>query len=518
MTEYSKLMHFSMTRRLALIACFILVPTVSAQTMPNTEPVETPQPLKTIGQQDSDNVWQRVLAAYQMDHTISQKRIDAQYRWFRAHPKYMKRVSARAQRYLYYIIEQIEARQLPGEMALLPIVESAFDPFAYSHGRASGVWQFIPGTGRLYGLKQDWWYDGRRDIRAATQAALTFLDDLQGYFKGDWLHALAAYNSGAGTVQKSIRRNRKSNKPIDFWHLKLPKETRAYVPKLLALARLLKEEINNPDYFPTIKNEPYFAIIETYGQIDLSKVANMANVPIDDIYNLNPGFNRWATHPKGPHTVLVPIEKAPELQQRIAALPASERVKWKRYRVQGGDSLNRIAKKFRTTTDVIRSSNDIRGNTIRKGQHLLIPSAHAKQSAYVSSLSQRIQAKQSRAPSSGSKKSYYTVKSGDSFWRIAKRFGVNTRSLAKWNSMAPKSPLRIGQRLVIWQSSASSSNSANRGMMKRISYRVRNGDSLASIAKKFKVATKNIKRWNRSARGKYIHPGDRLTIHVDITR
>ncbi len=185
-----------------------------------------------------EDIWQRIIASYQLDTNIDNPRIEAQLNWYKSHQAYMDRVAERGVRYLHFIAEQIEARNVPGELALLPIVESAFDPFAYSHGRASGVWQFIPSTGRDFGLQQDWWHDGRRDIRAATEAALMYLDALQREFNGDWLLALAAYNSGAGTVRKAMRKNRARGRATDFWSLDLPKETRDYVPKLIALARL----------------------------------------------------------------------------------------------------------------------------------------------------------------------------------------------------------------------------------------------------------------------------------------
>ena len=174
-----------------------------------------------------------------------QKQVVSELKWFAKHKNYMARVLQRADPFLYYILEEAEKRNLPTELVLLPIVESAFQPFAYSHGRAAGIWQFIPATGRAYGLKQNWWYDGRRDIYASTQVALDYLERLNKLFKGDWMLALAAYNSGSGTVQRAIKRNKKANRPTDYWHLKLPRETRAYVPKLLAL----KEIISHPEKY-----------------------------------------------------------------------------------------------------------------------------------------------------------------------------------------------------------------------------------------------------------------------------
>ncbi|MEO1575216.1 MAG: transglycosylase SLT domain-containing protein, partial [Pseudomonadota bacterium] len=187
-----------------------------------------------------------------------QKRIDQEYRWYTSHPDYLDRVFTRAQRYLPFIVAQLEERGMPMDIALLPVVESAFDPFAYSHGRASGLWQFIPGTGRMYGLKQDWWYDGRRDVVASTKAALDYLEALHRKTDGDWLKAIAAYNSGEGRVLSAVRRNRKAGKPTDFWHLSLPRETRAYVPKLLAIARVVARRYEHGVPLPYVEHAPYF--------------------------------------------------------------------------------------------------------------------------------------------------------------------------------------------------------------------------------------------------------------------
>ena len=246
-----------------------------------------------------DDIWVRIPSLYKLNIDEKNSRIDSQLRWFASHQSYLDRISERGKRYLYYIIEQIEERDIPAEIALLPIVESAFEPFAYSHGLASGVWQFIPSTGRSFGLHEDWWYDGRRDIRAATDAAITFLSALQRQFDGDWLLALAAYNSGAGTVKKAIRLNESRGLPTDFWSLNLPRESRAYVPKLIALAKLLRDSEEYGVVFNPIPNKPYFAVVETYGQIDLTQIAELSQTDINEIYQLNPAYKQWATHQIG---------------------------------------------------------------------------------------------------------------------------------------------------------------------------------------------------------------------------
>ena len=229
------------------------------------------------------SIWPRVRAGFQLSSDVNQPSLQKHVSWFARHPEYIQRVMSRADPFLYYILEEAEKRNLPTELVLLPIVESAYQPFAYSHGRAAGIWQFIPSTGKLYGLKQNWWYDGRRDIYASTQAALNYLENLNKLFKGDWMLALAAYNSGSGTVQRAVKRNRKLKRATDFWHLKLPKETRAYVPKLLAL----KEIITNPEKYSVslrcISDAPGFKQVKTTAQIDLALAAELAEIDLETL-------------------------------------------------------------------------------------------------------------------------------------------------------------------------------------------------------------------------------------------
>ena len=219
------------------------------------------------------DLWHRLRAGFALDHDASEPRVQAQLNWYKKHPRYIDRVVDRGSRYLHYIVSEAEKRGLPTELALLPVVESAFDPFAYSHGRAAGLWQFIPSTGKYFGLTQSWWHDDRRDIIAATDAALTYLDRLATRFDGDYMLALAAYNSGGGTVSSAMRRNRKRNQPTDYWSLDLPRETRHYVPKLIALAKIFDNPQAHGIELPPLDDEPYFEIVDTGSQLDLAQAA-----------------------------------------------------------------------------------------------------------------------------------------------------------------------------------------------------------------------------------------------------
>ncbi len=466
-------------------------------------------------------VWERINRGMVLEIPTNQRRFDAEFNWYHRHPEYMKRVTHRSRRYIHYVTEQLEEQQLPLELALLPIVESAYDPFAYSHGRASGMWQFIPGTGRMYNLDQTWWFDGRRDVVDSTQAAINYLKRLNKIYDGDWLLALAAYNSGQGTVSRAIRKNRAAGKPTDFWSLQLPRETRSYVPKLLALAKIVDNPGNYDIELEAIPNQAYFAIVDTQSQIDLAEAAAMADVDIEEIYRLNPGFNRWATAPKGPHRLLVPVSQHSIFIESLAARPATERLHWERYTVKTGDSLLLLAKRYNTGVDTIKQVNNIRGNMIRAGQSLMIPVASMGNQHYSLSADQRLASIQkNRKGKSGSKQFYHTVQSGESFWTISRKYQVSVANLARWNGIAPKDVLRPGQKLSVWASAdkvVAAPTGQRQAMVRKVGYKVRNGDSLARIAGRFNVRVQDIVRWNSVNPERYLQPGQHLTLYVDVT-
>lgn len=474
---------------------------------------------------NTEDVWQRIRDGFSME-LREHKRIEQQLNWYKRHPEYFQRVAERARPYLYYIVEELEKNDIPMELALLPIVESAFKPFAYSHGRASGIWQFIPSTGRRFGLKQNWWYDGRRDVYAATQSAINLLKRLHEEFDGDWLHALAAYNSGGGNVRRAIRRNKKRGKTTDFFALHLPRETRAYVPKLLALKQLVADPQQYGIQLTAIPNTQYFEKVDVDSQIDLALASELSGLPIETIYQLNPGYNRWATSPDGPHHLLLPLENAETFKSKLAEYPAEKRIRWMRHRIRKGETLSSIASKFHTSISVIKQVNRIKGTRLRTGHSLMIPVARNNLSSYKLSSSQRKRTQQN-IPRNGTKVKYI-VKPGDTLWDLARRHGVGVRQLAKWNSMAPRDPLVPGQQLIIWSRKQTAAHAVyepeytlppRRSITQRIGYRVRPGDSFARISQKFNVTIAQLKRWNkRLAKRKYLQPGQRVTLYVDVTR
>ncbi len=472
-------------------------------------------------QKTYDNLWEMIQDGLVLESNVHRKKVKDKIAWFGRNQQYIDRVVKRAEPYLYHIVIKLKERNMPLDLALLPIVESAYQPFALSPSRASGIWQFIPATGRRYGLKQNWWYDGRRDIVASTNAALNYLEALHKRFNSNWFHALAAYNSGEGNVERAIKRNKKLGKKTDFWSLRLPPETRSYVPSLLAIAEVLK---NNEKYsvnFNSIQNSPYFEIIDVKSQIDLATISVLSGLPIDKIYTLNPGFNRWATDPGGPHKVLLPIEIAEDFKNKLTALPKKERVVWKQHIIQKGESLGLLAERYKTSVSAIRETNDLRGNMIREGRSLLIPTAKKPNKFYSLSLDAR---KFKGLKTSDGKRYTYIVKRGDNLWDIGRNYGISVNQLAKWNGISKKSFLRPKQKLILWinDTTHSKNNKVAKKIIKRsgsvTKYTVTEGDSLWLIARRFDIHVAELLEWNNLRKNKPLQPGQTLKLNIEAEK
>ncbi len=449
--------------------------------------------------------------------------IEAELGWFARHPDYVERVARRARPFLHLIIGQLRERGMPLDLALLPVVESGFQPYAYSPGRAAGIWQFIPATGRRFGLQQNWWYDGRRDIVASTRAALDYLSHLYRHF-GDWELAIAAYNCGERTVGRAIERNRKAGKPTDFWSLELPRETRAYLPRLLAVRRIFSEPERFGVELPELPDEPLLAEVDAGAQIDLARAAEIAGLSMEEFYRLNPAFNRWATPPDGPHRFLLPKDKAPRFRLALASLPAEERVVWRRHLIREGETLSHIARRYHLTVATIQRVNRLRDHRIRAGRYLLIPSASRPPSQYSQSVKERTR-RRLAATGKGHKR-IVEVRPGDTLWELARRYRVSVRRLSAWNGIAPRDTLHPGQKLVLWEqkpkpvaavTAVVPPGKASRPVRRSIRYRVRKGDSLWRIANRFSVTVNELCQWNGIPRSQTLRPGQQLRLYVDVT-
>jgi membrane-bound lytic murein transglycosylase D len=498
-----------------------------------------------------NTVWERMISLYSFPE-VDNERIDAELSYYLSHPDYIARVQERAAPYMHLILDEIEAKNLPGELALLPVVESAFIPEAYSRSAASGLWQFIPSTGRLFGLEQNSWYDGRRDVYASTQAATTFLKGLSEEFGGDYFLALASYNWGKGNVAKAIARNEYAGLPTDYWSLNLPKETEDYVPRLLAIAKLFANADQYGIRLQNIPNRPYCEVVNVGTQLDIDKAAELAQTPLSHFLKLNPCFKKGSTSPYGPHRLLIPTHRVQAFKQNLARLPYDQRVDQRQrdeellaekirqnelqaqkmrdeedrfetrrkrevivarnyykgsptqqYRVHRGETLSSIARKYGTTVSSLRQANHLTRNTVNSGVYLKVPGSSRHASVV------REAGRVGKSKSSGGQ--VYVVKKGDTFYNVSKRFAVSRNNIAAWNNMSPNGNLRLGQKLVI---KGGSHQVASVSSPRLIRYKVKKGDSLMQLSRKFGVPLNELRKSNPHA-GKGLRPGQSIKILVD---
>ncbi len=434
--------------------------------------------------------------------------VRSELEWYERNSEYLARVFGRGQRYLYHIAREVEARGMPGELALLPVVESAFNPFAYSRSHASGLWQFIAPTGERFGLQRNFWKDQRRDVLEATRAALDYLELLRDRFEGDWFLAIAAYNYGSGNVRRAINRNQALGRPTDFFSLSLPAETRAYVPKLLALSQVVRDPVRHGLSFPTIPDTPYFRVVPTGGPVDLRLMAELAGVQTDELHALNPAWNRWLTDPDGPHRLLVPEVVADSFSTQLAQLDAPSRARLGTHRVAPGESVASVAGRYQVPESFLQRVNGIDGSGLRAGDALLVPAGDVSQlrAGLGADLERRL----------------HQVQPGESLWSISRRHGMTVAELARMNNLSASAVIQPGQRLQVAGSgpaqAQSVARSAARAAPRSINYRVQRGDTLSSIARRFEVTVRQLQGWNDMGGSTVLRAGQRLTIHVDGRR
>lgn len=463
------------------------------------------------------NLWDRIRAGFRFDLDQDNERIAVQRNWYVRNQQYLDRVIARGSRYMHYIVEETEARDMPTELALLPIVESAFDPYAYSRAHAAGPWQFIPSTGKIYGLKQTWWYDGRRDIESSTRAALDYLERLAARFDGDYYKALASYNAGAGTVGRAVTRNLRAGRKTDYWSLKVPQETSAYVPKLIALAQIVRDPAKYGVRLNPVPDEPRFVSVSVGRQIDLARAAEMADMPITELALYNPAHSRWVTDPQGNHTLLLPVEVADSFRAALAATPAEELAVTSNHQVQPGETLAAIAAQYQVPEESLRMVNHLSGDAVGPGETLLIPKPRAYLASNESTYEPRLFTLNNTV-ARASRTITYTVRSGDTLSGIARKQRVQLRDLARWNKLSLNKPLRVGQKLSIQASGAPLATAAGGGGnngQKRLTHKVQRGETLSGLARKFKVSVHDIARWNQFSPKRQLRVGESVKLYLE---
>ena len=390
----------------------------------------------------SNDLWHALRINYALPD-LKSSRVEKYVRYYSKRPEMMDAIFTRARYHMPYIFEQVLARGLPAEIALLPIVESSYNPYAYSSANAAGLWQFLAATGKDYGLTTSTWHDGRRDVIMSTQAALDYLQDLHEEFNGDWLHALAAYNAGSSRVRKAIQANVDSNKSISFEHLKLSKETRFYVPKLVAIAKI----VANPDKFgiqlPPMSTDSYFEVVDVEFPINLNYFVTVAGITRKDFVELNPGFRRTVIQQQAPNRVLVPKHMAEKIRVALnsATPPAAAEVEAVNYKIQPGDYLGKIANIYDVSVKSIKLANNLHSDFIRAGDELSIPTGNVYPSHLVS---------KSIDPLYSPQRLVHRVTSGDTLWGIARQYDVRLASLLRWNDISKSSYIRPGQRIVVY--------------------------------------------------------------------
>lgn len=436
---------------------------------------------KNAEKRESDNLWDKIRSGFALpdhDHPMAIKSA----RWYASHPGYLERVMDRGEAYLYLVVDEVDKRGMPMEIVLLPVIESAYQPFAYSPSHAVGLWQFVPSTAKDYGLKRTSWYDGRRDVLASTRAALDYLQKLYAEFDGDWLLALAAYNCGEGTVQHAIEVNQRRGKPTDYWSLDLPQQAEKYVPYLLGVTDLVENPAKFSIELRPIANNPYLAEVEAGGPIKLSKVAELAGIPVEEVYRLNPGYHRGVTDSEGAYRLLLPVDCVEKFKQRLAQrspaqeasqpavasvetpetssktsgktsgetsggrLPpvtqtaesdgaeAEQTMRERLHIVYRGETLAQIARHYHLTVGQLQRTNGLKGKTVQAGADLLIPTPGDR--------NPRLAAKQQSIV-------IHTVARGETSWRIARRYGITVKQLLAWNRLPPGTSLKQGQRLML---------------------------------------------------------------------
>ncbi len=383
------------------------------------------------------DLWERMRAGFQLTDYLPDDLRPSRLSWYRQRQYHMDRVIEQSAPYLYLVLEEVEKRGMPTEIALLPVVESGYQPFAVSRSGAVGIWQFIPSTGKHYGLKQDEWYDGRRDIERSTRAALDFLQDLYERLDNDWLLALAAYNSGGSTVERAVQTAIRNGQSGDFWSIRhlLPQETRHYIPKLLVISAMVKD----PDYYDiTLKkvpNEPYLTRLRIDRRINLAIAAKLADLSLDELRKFNPGFNHLLTPPDGPHDLLLPVHKAAQFKWNLAQLEPEKWIGWTYHTVAAGENLSTIARRYGTTVAALMRANGLSGSLLRVGERLKIPFSEETRVAGM--------------PDHPQSSITHTVTNGDTLWSLARRYRVTITQLARWNAISKAKPLIPGQKLII---------------------------------------------------------------------
>lgn len=527
-----------------MICCILL--NGASYAVPNKEGIqvyqknvaESPERTKSLRDdidryRNAEDLWDELRQGFTLNHEENNPKVQEQIQWWLNHQDYLIASARQAVPYLYFILQQVRLNQLPLELVLLPMLESSYNPFANSSAGAAGIWQMMTNTASGYGIKQNSWYDGRRDLVASTKAALNHLAYLKNFFDGNWTLALAAYDSGEGTVLSAIRKNVSDGKNAEYWSLSLPQETRVYVPRLYALAIIVSDTNKYQIHFPSVPNAPYLAQVDVGAQIKLTDAATLAGLSLKKLKQLNPAYSQAQTDPQGPFKLILPIENVEQFTINLAYSPLHERIDWTYYKIKSRDTLDTIAKNFDTPKEVIVKINPILADnsSLKTGSIILIPKTvptvsnkvlESKQTYFQSDevvtpppshVSDVLIVDKKSTETTDAKGPYhlqpgdtmYMVREGDHIEKIADRFHVKLKTLLAMNRIKQDSVLHTGQQLII-PTHAEKQISPGDTM-----YMVRRGDTLKTIAARYHTTPAAI-RVENLLESTEIREGDGLVI------
>ena len=496
-----------------------LVSDISQPTQNRVEPISQPQlgPLAelqplTISEdiggnavapaQPSEDLWVRIRKGFAMAPADS-RRTEQFIAFFASKPEYIARMTERSQKYLYYIVQAIDERNMPMELALLPFIESAFNPEASSRAKAAGMWQFMPATGRHFDLKQNVFRDERRDVLESTEAALDYLQSLYDMF-GDWHLALAAYNWGQGNVKKAIRRNKARNKDTEYTDLRMPRETRSYVPQLMAFKAIVLDPQRYGIDLPAVPDHPFFDVVEITRDIDVKLAAELANISEAEFKSLNPSLQRPVILAAGLPRILLPWENAALFEANLEA-HQGQLATWTAWRVPKTASTRQLAKMLGMPESELRAVNDIpKQRRVTAGSVLLVKRTKSLDKDASAKLADTAQISLRREVRY--KRTTLQFKAGETVAQVAKRYRISAKSLAKLNKLSVNTRLSSSNRLIAWLPVKSNSQSSGK------SIRVRRGDTLSGIAKRYGVSLRALMRTNNLDSRSIIRIGQRLRL------
>lgn len=477
------------------------------------------------GKPTYDNLWDRLFDLYALP-PIEHQAVERELNWFVNHPSYIERVQERAEPFLYSIVRHIERQGVPGEIALLPVIESAFQPHAISPANATGIWQFIPSTGKRYGLKKSRSYDGRRDVYASTRAAVKYLKRLHSEFNGDWLLAIAAYNCGEGAVARAIQKNEARGLPTDFWSLDLPQETRAYVPRLLAVSRLFRDAEHYGIDLRPIPNQALYRPVKVKSQLDLALAADAADISLDQLFALNPGFKSQYADVDGSYRLFIPADKSKAFKDELARLVREQEqaglmdsgVLQTEDRLAQDEQSDSVYAANSGKKEIFTKEKAKQDNQRKAAEQ---PNGDGKTARVIGKL--REEPENARGTKNGEqtdtrrvKKAVYVVQSGDTLYSIARKNSIDVADVMQWNHISKKENIRPGMTLALAPKETAKKlpMPASNGIKssQSIKYTVRQGDSIFGISKRFNVSVADLKKWNGSRLGKEIKPGQSLTV------